>query len=67
VLTNVGVEGHHWASSPTDATSYYLSVYSGVAGLVNNASRAFGLSVRCVKEFIPFFYNQTDVQNMYRQ
>ncbi|MDR1883600.1 MAG: hypothetical protein LBR26_12585 [Prevotella sp.] len=54
-LVNAGYDGHSYSSSPNAATAYYLSFRGNNVGLIFNLSRAYGLTVRCVKEFIPVF------------
>ncbi|MDR1882877.1 MAG: hypothetical protein LBR26_08880 [Prevotella sp.] len=53
VLHDIGVYATYWSSSPTNSSSAYnLDATSGGANPASYDSRAFGLSVRCVKEFI---------------
>jgi hypothetical protein len=55
-LLNVGAHGDHWSSSPGGSTTaLYLGFYGGLVFPAYNDTRAWGLSVRCVKEFIPVF------------
>ena len=54
VLTNVGVNGYLWCSSPNASGSanggYFLSGSDGTVNTTNNTNRANALTVRCVSE-----------------
>jgi hypothetical protein len=52
-LFNVGTSGHYWSASPSSSTSDYASFLGFTIGgvYVNDGTyRAYGYSVRCVKE-----------------
>jgi hypothetical protein len=49
VYFNQGVYGHYWASSPGSIYGYALTVSSTRVTPMNNANRANGYSVRCLK------------------
>ena len=48
----VASEGVYWSSSPFagNTSAGYLYFYSSSVGPLNNTGRAFGLTVRCVRE-----------------
>jgi uncharacterized protein (TIGR02145 family) len=48
-LGNVGGAGYYWSSSVLDPFAYYLSFNSFSVSSVTNGSRAYGFSVRCIK------------------
>ncbi|MFA6329689.1 MAG: hypothetical protein WCX64_03330 [Candidatus Micrarchaeia archaeon] len=47
-LSNVGVYGHYWSSSIYGANAYEMEIGSGAAD-TTNSYRAYGISVRCIK------------------
>ena len=52
-LANVGSRGYYWSSSPYsngDSSVGNLSFYSGYVSPESSFSRAYGISVRCMKE-----------------
>ena len=49
-LTVVGINGYYWSSTNTNASSYNLLFGNGVVYVDNFNGRAYGFSVRCVKE-----------------
>lgn len=49
-LDNVEVNGDYWSASPGSGHGYCLVFSSGAVFLANGGDRAFGMSVRCVKE-----------------
>ena len=51
VLSDVGRSGYYWSASPSSNSAYYLCLSS--SGYVNpssNFDRAYGYSVRCIKD-----------------
>ncbi len=48
-LSNVGSGGYYWSSSVTGSSSYYLDFNSSSATM-NYSIRAYGFSVRCVRD-----------------
>ncbi len=48
-LINVSTNGVYWSSTVSGANARYLLFFSGDASMVTN-SRAYGLSVRCLKD-----------------
>ncbi len=48
-LSNQGSGGYYWSSSPSGTYAYNLSFLSGSVNPAYNYFRAFGLSVRCIK------------------
>ncbi len=51
-LTRVGSEGDYWSSAPTGGSAYagYLSFHSSYVYPFFNFNRAYGFTVRCVRE-----------------
>ena len=50
-LTNVSVYGQYWSSTIDGANSRYLLLVNGSAGApIYSSGRAYGFSVRCIKE-----------------
>lgn len=50
-LCNVGSYGHYWSCTPNSYYAYYLDFYNvSYVSPTRGDSRAYGLSVRCVKE-----------------
>ena len=50
LLCNQGSYGYYWAASPHSTNAYYLYFLSGGANPAANNIRAYGFSVRCVKD-----------------
>jgi len=48
-LTNVGSNGNYWSSTVSGTNARYLSFASSDA-YMNASNRAYGFSVRCIKE-----------------
>jgi uncharacterized protein (TIGR02145 family) len=48
-ITNAGVRGAYWSSTVNGSYSQYL-YYFGGSSVVNDSSRSFGYSVRCIKD-----------------
>ena len=48
-FSNVGTNGYYWSSAVNGTYAGYLAFYSSAAGMRSNY-RAFGLSVRCLKD-----------------
>mgnify|MGYP000241728552 CR=1 FL=1 len=48
-LTNPGTHGHYWSSNTSGANALFLN-FNTSNGLMSSNRRAFGFSVRCVKE-----------------
>jgi uncharacterized protein (TIGR02145 family) len=48
-LTNVGINGYYWTSTVSGTSALYLRFISSGATMNNNI-RAYGFSVRCIKE-----------------
>src|SRR5574344_1807154 len=44
-----GSNGDYWSSTPSGARAYILSFYDGIA-IMSSGTRAYGFSVRCVKD-----------------
>jgi predicted metal-dependent hydrolase len=63
VLGSVGDQGHYRSSSPSGSYSYFLDIRSGSVTPARSDLRPYGLSVRCVKEFIPFFITRNKPAN----
>ena len=49
LFSQLGTGGYYWSSDSVVPRVYYLSFYSGNANPANSDMRAFGFSVRCVK------------------
>ena len=50
-LNYVGSSGYYWSAAPASAASaYYLYFGAGVVNPLNNINRAYGFSVRPVRE-----------------
>ncbi|MDR1884476.1 MAG: hypothetical protein LBR26_17140 [Prevotella sp.] len=57
VLDRVGSEGFYHSSSPAGSSNdYHPGFTSSYVGPAHSNPRTYGLTVRCVKEFIPVFY-----------
>jgi hypothetical protein len=53
-LGNVGTNGLYWSASPSSSPSYYASFLyfnSGYVTVDSSDTRAYGMSVRCVRNF----------------
>jgi uncharacterized protein (TIGR02145 family) len=48
-LSNVGSNGAYWSFSPAGVGGYNLLFYSGSVNPSSNGNRAYGFSVRCIK------------------
>lgn len=46
---NQGSHGYYWSSTPYSSNSYYANFYSGGGFIAANVNRAYGFSVRCLK------------------
>ncbi len=46
---NQGSYGNYWASSPTGANGYYVALSATRVYPAGNSTRAYGYSVRCLK------------------
>ena len=49
-LKHQGSNGNYWSSSPFGTNAYNLNFNSGGVNPANNNNRAYGFSVRCVKD-----------------
>lgn len=49
-LNSVGFNGNYWSGSPNGTNGYYLLFTSSSVSAGNYGSRAYGFSVRCVRE-----------------
>jgi len=49
MLFNVGGSGYYWSSTVSGSSAFYLGFASGAAN-ISITTRAFGFSVRCIKE-----------------
>lgn len=47
--SNQGTNGFYWASSPTGTVGYFVALSSTQVVPANNSYRAYGFSVRCLK------------------
>ncbi|MDR1883250.1 MAG: hypothetical protein LBR26_10805, partial [Prevotella sp.] len=67
-LGNVGAEGNGLSSSPLGSNAYSMEFTSGVVNPGTTGDpRPWAFPVRCVKEFILVFYNQTESGRWYLQ
>lgn len=49
-LNRVGSSGYCWSCSPAGEDAYYLDFGGGSITPLNSSGRAYGLSVRCIRE-----------------